>query len=129
MPSVFFLQLPRSLCVSMHNVPCMRTASQSQCGNGIINVGEECDDSNAVDLDGCSQCQLDPFFMCQAAWRHPETPNQLGYMVFACSRMGCCVFVLGNAAFAVCTIEGMGMYFAVAVDGIRIPVTAVYQTA
>jgi len=81
----------------MRNVLCMYTARQSQCGNGIIDAGEECDDSNPVDLDGCSQCQLDPFFMCQSAWRHPETPNQLGYMVFPWSCEECCCFVVGIA--------------------------------
>jgi len=35
------------------------TSSPSDCGDGIIDAGEECDDANAVDSDGCSSlCNL-----------------------------------------------------------------------
>lgn len=35
------------------------------CGNGYIDNGETCDDSNAVDGDGCSaQCQIDQGYQC-----------------------------------------------------------------
>jgi len=31
------------------------------CGNGIIDVGETCDDGNTIDGDGCSStCQSGP---------------------------------------------------------------------
>jgi cysteine-rich repeat protein len=31
------------------------------CGNGVLDPGEECDDGNVIDGDGCSsQCQLEP---------------------------------------------------------------------
>ena len=30
------------------------------CGNGLLNTGEECDDSNAISGDGCSSlCKLE----------------------------------------------------------------------
>jgi cysteine-rich repeat protein len=35
------------------------------CGNGIIETGEQCDDSNLVDGDGCSSsCQTETGFSC-----------------------------------------------------------------
>lgn len=38
------------------------------CGNGIIETGEGCDDSNTVDGDGCySNCQLEPNWECTGA--------------------------------------------------------------
>ncbi len=38
----------------------LRHVYQSQCGNSILEVGEACDDGNAVNNDGCSAlCQLE----------------------------------------------------------------------
>lgn len=31
----------------------------SLCGDGLVDVGEECDDDNTVDNDGCSSCEID----------------------------------------------------------------------
>ncbi len=42
-------------------------ASASDCGNGVTqaNIGEDCDDSNTVDGDGCSSfCQEETGFVC-----------------------------------------------------------------
>ncbi len=36
------------------------------CGNGIVEAGEQCDDGNLVDGDGCSStCQIEPGFRCR----------------------------------------------------------------
>ena len=36
-----------------------------ECGNGILEAGETCDDSNIDNLDGCSaECQIEPGFIC-----------------------------------------------------------------
>lgn len=34
------------------------------CGNGVRNQGEECDDGNAVNNDGCSNCKIDTDYVC-----------------------------------------------------------------
>ena len=37
------------------------------CGNGILNVGEQCDDGNTISGDGCSRlCQLEDNCLCVA---------------------------------------------------------------
>lgn len=37
------------------------TAHKTVCGNGILEAGEQCDDGNLLDGDGCSSsCQLEP---------------------------------------------------------------------
>ncbi|CAD8193538.1 unnamed protein product [Paramecium octaurelia] len=38
---------------------------QSQCGDGIKNGNEECDDQNDIPRDGCTQCKVDPNYQCQ----------------------------------------------------------------
>jgi cysteine-rich repeat protein len=36
-----------------------------ECGNGILDADEECDDGNSVDGDGCSRiCQIETCFVC-----------------------------------------------------------------
>ncbi|KAL4476977.1 hypothetical protein ABPG72_011674 [Tetrahymena utriculariae] len=34
------------------------------CGNSIIDVPEQCDDGNFIDYDGCTNCQIDPGYIC-----------------------------------------------------------------
>ena len=44
--------------------------------------GEECDDGNLVNNDGCSDlCKLEDGFMCSSSWRSPDAPNSLGYKI------------------------------------------------
>ncbi len=41
--------------------PSLPPAVMRDCGNGIIETGEECDDGNKVDGDGCTaNCELEP---------------------------------------------------------------------
>ena len=56
------------------------------CGDGVLHLGEECDDGNDLDEDGCTDCVLPP---CD---RSSECPPHLPYcvdldedMVFHCS--------------------------------------------
>ncbi len=41
----------------------MSTVAGPVCGDGIVGIGEACDD-NMVDNDGCTQCEVDPGFTC-----------------------------------------------------------------
>jgi cysteine-rich repeat protein len=34
------------------------------CGDGVVAGGEECDDGNEDDGDGCTRCRVDPCFRC-----------------------------------------------------------------
>ncbi len=37
----------------------------STCGNGFLEAGEQCDDGNVLDLDGCSAaCAIEPGYQC-----------------------------------------------------------------
>ena len=41
------------------------------CGNGLLNVGEQCDDGNTTSGDGCSPlCQLEDNCLCPAPGQH-----------------------------------------------------------
>lgn len=39
---------------------CRPTSQCRPCGNGVIDEGEECDDGNVADGDGCTDCTVDP---------------------------------------------------------------------
>jgi cysteine-rich repeat protein len=58
---------PNSGCANVAVVPC--------CGNGEVEVDEECDDSNSVAGDGCdANCQKEPQISCKALLAlFPET--------------------------------------------------------
>ena len=43
--------------------PC---TSDVDCGDGLVNGGETCDDRNIVVGDGCDLCELEPGFVCPA---------------------------------------------------------------
>jgi uncharacterized repeat protein (TIGR01451 family) len=60
---------------SVAAIPCVVTATDTseveiavvidQCGNGIVNTGEQCDDGNNIDGDGCSaSCTLEGAGFC-----------------------------------------------------------------
>jgi cysteine-rich repeat protein len=40
------------------------TPTPSTCGDGHIQSPEECDDGNTTLEDGCSNCRVDPLYMC-----------------------------------------------------------------
>jgi fibro-slime domain-containing protein len=47
---------------------CLKTDAGSCCGNGILDKGEQCDDTNAVGGDGCSpQCIIESDYVCPVA--------------------------------------------------------------
>jgi len=43
-----------------------RAGLAAQCGNGLLEIAETCDDGNLVDNDGCSSvCQIETGWLCQ----------------------------------------------------------------
>jgi cysteine-rich repeat protein len=42
-------------------------ASRTTCGDGLIGRGEQCDDGNARDGDGCTDCRIDACYLCTGA--------------------------------------------------------------
>jgi len=47
---------------------CPKTPGSSNpdlCGNGVIDTGEECDDGNTDEDDGCESCQVDEGWICE----------------------------------------------------------------
>jgi len=78
------------------------SVAETECGNGRIDGDEKCDDKNNIGLDGCSRCKLDPFFICQMAWRHPDTPSRRGYMVTMLACVCVCVCVILCVCVCVC---------------------------
>ena len=38
---------------------CNSTCHDEECGNGVLDVGEECDDGNTANCDRCSSCKKD----------------------------------------------------------------------
>lgn len=46
------------------DVTVQEPAAVSQCGDGVLQAGERCDDGNVMVLDGCTRCQMDPGFLC-----------------------------------------------------------------
>ncbi len=45
--------------------PCKTTGSTPDCGNGVLEYGEACDDGNLSNFDGCSnECTLESGYEC-----------------------------------------------------------------
>ena len=42
-----------------------QSTCNNDCGDGTLGTGEECDDNNTNDLDGCdSSCNVEDGFLC-----------------------------------------------------------------
>jgi len=52
-----------------------------ECGNGVLDNNEECDDGNFDAKDGYLGCKIDTFYECMWVWRHPTTPYVLVFLV------------------------------------------------
>ena len=51
--------------VAEEDVCIILNPAEPECGNRIVEEGEECDDGNTNILDGCSECQLMPASSCE----------------------------------------------------------------
>jgi len=79
---------PNDFNPDQNEVPCTTqssTPSGPECGNGLLEQGEECDDNNNVDEDGCdSLCEVEPGWECTDA-----SPS-------VCSRLELCAVIFGD---------------------------------
>jgi len=46
---------------------CVEAGPGAVCPNGILDFGEECDDGNSDDADGCTTCEVDDGYVCAGA--------------------------------------------------------------
>lgn len=64
--------------------PAVHIEQPATCGNGLVEVGEACDDENATDADGCTACRKDAATCVPgeagavAFWDCPGEPSDCG---------------------------------------------------
>ncbi|KAJ1471368.1 hypothetical protein T484DRAFT_1844339 [Baffinella frigidus] len=62
------LLMAAALAVGLGSVAAVCKDNQV-CGDGVVDEGEQCDDRNTVDRDGCSSsCMVECGFECQGVW-------------------------------------------------------------
>ncbi|MDI3291955.1 hypothetical protein [Polyangium sp. 15x6] len=72
----------------------------SSCGDGVLDMGETCDDGNNADGDGCSACAVDACYTCDANAPSVCTPKAAGDAcedTKICNATGQCVECIDNA--------------------------------
>ncbi|MDC0743151.1 DUF4215 domain-containing protein [Polyangium mundeleinium] len=72
----------------------------SSCGDGILDMGETCDDGNNTDGDGCSACAVDACYTCDANAPSACTPKAAGEACEGtklCNEAGQCVECIDNS--------------------------------
>ncbi len=83
-------------------------ATGSYCGDGVIDMGEECDDADEVPDDGCTQCIVDCPGGPQSI-KHPQTFHCYRFfenqMAWTSARDACVALGEGWALVALSTIE------------------------
>jgi cysteine-rich repeat protein len=59
-PGVYVLGIRAYCCADATAVVTLTTTGTSKCGNGVVDVGEACDDGNTASGDGCTWfCQVE----------------------------------------------------------------------
>ncbi|TKC98629.1 DUF4215 domain-containing protein [Polyangium fumosum] len=72
----------------------------SSCGDGVLDMGETCDDGNNTDGDGCSACAVDACYTCDANAPSACTPKAAGEAcedTKICNEAGQCVECIDNS--------------------------------
>jgi len=68
----------------------------SLCRNGKVEAGEECDDANRDDNDGCTDCKIDAGWTCAAEPSSCHDINECTANTYDCSFYGTCSNTLGS---------------------------------
>jgi penicillin amidase len=75
------------------------------CGNGVVDPGEECDDGNAVNYDGCDDaCRIVPIIACLSPSVSADDASCTAEI--ACDAIATCVDPRGGAVTALCAPSG-----------------------
>jgi penicillin amidase len=95
---------PLPVCLSEVNENAVETV-QLVCGNGVVDPGEECDDGNAVNSDGCDDaCRIVPVITCLAP--SVSAGAQSCTADVACAAIATCVDPRGGAVTTSCAPSG-----------------------
>jgi hypothetical protein len=75
--------------------------NQTNCGNAVLDTGEDCDDGNNASDDGCTACKVDECFTCtgeagKISICSPGMPGQTCQMTKVCDMNGACVECLDD---------------------------------
>ena len=69
--------------------PLLYSPEQGFCGDGIVDhsIGEECDDGNVRDADGCNmQCKKEDVFHCVGEWSDQHIISLYSINLFSSSK-------------------------------------------
>jgi penicillin amidase len=91
---------PLPVCLSEVHALAAETVELA-CGNAVVDPGEECDDGNAVDSDGCTgACSVGPVITClsPSAPADPQTCSA----EFACTAIATCADPRGGTVTTTC---------------------------
>ncbi len=72
----------------------------TSCGDGVLDMGETCDDGNNTDGDGCTSCAVDACYTCDANAPSACTPKAAGEAcegTKVCTEAGQCVECTADA--------------------------------
>ena len=64
----------------LHALAFNNESCSSVCGDGLFVLLEECDDSNNMSGDGCSECEVEDFYECVG---EPSNCSLLGFITFS----------------------------------------------
>jgi cysteine-rich repeat protein len=95
---------PLPVCMADVNANAVETV-QLACGNGVVGPGEECDDGNPNNADGCNDaCLIVPIVTCLSPTVSADASTCTA--AIACEAVASCVDPRGGAVTTTCAPEG-----------------------